>query len=668
MSAAHKLRRCDKTSILGYQVGYTTRAMQCGSSQGRGRLRRVRLLADENRAYEASGVCRSQSIQRSSFRARHALDSLQGGFGMRFSHLFGRTIREVPSDADLTSHQLSVRAGLIRQLAAGIYSYLPTGWRVLRKIEQIMRDEMDAIGGQELLMPVVHPAEVWRATGRYDAPAPGPALLRFRDRTGHDMVLAMTHEETATHLALQEIASYRQLPLMIYQIQIKFRDEPRSRGGLVRVREFTMKDAYSFHADFDSLDEFYPAIYQAYLRIFARCGVQVFPVEASTGIMGGSASHEFMVISEAGEDTLILCPGCNYAANAELADLDKGEGVRGPEQPMEKVPTPETKTIEAVANLIGVEKRQTLKAVFYTMPDGEVVFALIRGDLDVNEHKLSNLLGGAELRPATEEELINVGIVPGYASPVGLSGVRVIADDSIEIGNNYVAGANEAGYHYKNVNYPRDFRVDMIEDIALAREGDRCPHCDATLKAVRGIEAGHVFKLGTKYSATIAATFLDKDGQAKPLVMGSYGIGTGRLLACIIEQHHDDKGIIWPVSVAPFDVHIVSLGGNNPEVQEAADALYKRLTAAGYDVLYDDREETAGVKFNDADLIGIPVRLTVSRRTVADRAFEVKARWEDERRSVPMDEVEQAIDDLLAQGAARESVAAQAMVAQDVEQ
>ncbi len=568
---------------------------------------------------------------------------------MRFSNLFGRTLREPPADAELISHQLSVRAGLIRQLSAGIYSYLPLGWRVLRKIEQIMREEMDAIDGQELCMPVVQPAEIWRATGRYDAPAPGSALLRFKDRTGHDMVLAMTHEEAVTDIARQEIQSYRQLPIMVYHIQTKFRDEPRSRGGLVRVREFIMKDAYSFDADYEGLDRFYPRIYRAYENIFARCGVKVVVVEAATGIMGGAMSHEFMVVSEAGEDTLILCSQCKYAANAEKAQFVKGEGVRGDPAPLEKVPTPGTTSIEAVAALLGVETRQTLKAVFYSTPQGEVIFAIIRGDLEVNQAKLSNVLGGVELHASTAEELQTAGIVAGYASPIGLSGVRVIADDSIQSGTNFVAGANEPGYHMKNVNYPRDFRVDALTDIALARPSDRCVQCGAPLQAVRGIEVGHLFKLGTKYSEGIGATFLDRDGVAKPLVMGSYGIGTGRLMACIIEQNHDDKGIIWPVSVAPFQVYLLSLGTNDPNVVDAAEALYQRLTKAGYEVLYDDRQgESAGVKFNDADLTGIPVRLTISRRTLQNRGVEIKARWQSQVRLVADSDIEQAITETLA--------------------
>jgi len=435
---------------------------------------------------------------------------------------------------------------------------------------------------------------------------------------------------------------------MVYQIQTKFRDEPRSRGGLIRVREFTMKDGYSFHATDASLDAYYPKVYDAYKRVFARCGVEALPVEADTGMMGGAASHEFMVVSEAGEDTLILCPECRYAANAETADLAKPDGAKGEPLPLEMVPTPNTRTIAALADLLDISPAQTFKAVFYATPDGGLVFAIIRGDLDVNEVKLANLIGASELRPATDEEIRNVGAVPGYASPIGLDGIQVIADDSITSGTNMVTGANKEGYHWINANYPRDFAVSQIGDIALAREGDRCPHCGGTLQSVRGIEAGHVFKLGTKYSKAMGATFQDQDGAAKPLVMGCYGIGTGRLMSCIIEQHHDDYGIIWPVSVAPFQLHIVSIGTNKPAVVKAADELYERMSDAGYEVLYDDRDESAGVKFNDADLIGVPVRLTVSTKTISQESIEVKARWEKQRRMVSHEELENAIDALLA--------------------
>jgi prolyl-tRNA synthetase len=554
---------------------------------------------------------------------------------MRFSELFGRTLRQAPAEVELLSHQLLLRAGMIRQLAAGIYSYLPLGWRVLHRLEQIMREEMDRIGAQEMLMPVVHPAEVWQATGRYQAPTPGPALARFRDRWGHELVLGMTHEEVIVDLLKSEVVSYRQLPFVVYQIQTRFRDEPRPRGGLIRVREFQMKDAYSCHADQASLDAFYPRIYQAYANVWNRCHLDHVAVEADTGMMGGVVSHEFMVLTEVGEDTLIRCAACGYSANVERAEFRRPDG--SPEEPrsLEAVPTPETTTIEAVAAFLGVPASRTLKAVFYATEEGELVFAVVRGDLSVNEVKLSNLLGGTALRPATAEELQERGIVAGYASPIGLRGVRVVADESVVGGLNWVAGANEPGFHYVNVSYPRDFEADMVADIALARGGLPCPRCTEILSEARGIEIGHLFKLGTRYSEAAGATYLDPHGQARPIVMGSYGIGTGRLMAAIVEQHHDDKGIIWPPAVAPFQVHLVGLNLDRPEVAAAAEALYAGLQEAGVEVLFDDRAESAGVKFNDADLVGIPLRLTVSPRALAADAVEARLRWKGESWLMP---------------------------------
>ena len=566
---------------------------------------------------------------------------------MRLSKLFGRTLREPPAEAELISHQLAVRAGLIRQLAAGIYSYLPLGWRVLRKIERIMRQEMDAIGGQEMNMPIVNPAEIWQATGRYDAPSPGPILVRFRDRAARDMVLAMTHEEVVADLLRREIKSYRQLPFMIYHIQTKFRDEPRARGGLIRAREFTMKDAYSCHPDSGSLDEFYTRMYKAYVKIFQRCGVQTLAVAADTGVMGGTTSHEFMVVAEIGEDTLIICPDCGYAANVDKASFVKTAGIQEVERHLTEVATPGCKSIEDVAAFIGVPTCQTLKVVFYTTDSGEIVLALIRGDLVVNPVKLANALGGVELHPSSEEELQTAGIVAGYASPVGLSGFRVIADDSITMGTNFVAGANKEGYHLKNVNYPRDFAVTTITDIALAHAGDHCPKCNSILQATHGIEVGHLFKLGTRYSKAVGATYLDKNGQPKPIVMGSYGIGVGRLMATIIELHHDERGIIWPPAVAPYQLHLISLGTNQPQVMNAADQLYHHLQEAGYEVLYDDRQERAGVKFNDADLIGIPWRITISSKSLAQDSVEIKKRDESTLRLVPLNELDAVLSKLV---------------------
>ncbi len=564
---------------------------------------------------------------------------------MRLSKLFGNTLREAPAEAEMTSHQLLVRAGMIRQLAAGIYSYLPLGWRVLQKIENIMREEMNAIGGQEMRMPAVHPAELWQETGRYYEA--GPVLVRFRDRNKRELVLGITHEEVITDLARREIDSYRQLPFMIYQIQTKFRDEPRSRGGLIRVREFTMKDGYSFHAGQADLDSFYPKIHQAYLNIFHRCGADVLVVEADPGLMGGAASHEFMLVNDAGEDTLVICDGCGYAANAESAISKRREIQQEPERPVEEVATPGMKTIEEVARYLGVGPERTLKAIFYMAGD-DLVFVTIRGDLEVNETKVANMLGTPELRLAVEEEVAGAGIVAGYASPVGQQGkVNIVADESITSGGNFVAGANKDGYHLRNVNYPRDFEVDLLGDIAAVKEGDPCAHCGGKLRTARGIELGHIFKLGIKYSEALGATFLDSEGRSLPVVMGCYGIGTGRLMAAVVEQSHDEHGIVWPVSIAPYHVHLISLG-RNPDVVKAAEALYEEILAMGREIIYDDRDESAGVKFNDADLIGVPLRLTMSSRSIAAGGVEMKRRGAEEYLIVSLEDVEDAITKMLA--------------------
>ncbi len=557
---------------------------------------------------------------------------------MRMSQLFGTTLREKPAEAEMPSHQLLLRAGMIRPLASGIYSYLPLGWRVLRKIEAIMRQELEAIGGQDMMMPVVQPAELWQATGRWQSI--GPDMGRLRDRAGRDLVLAMTHEEVVAALARSEIQSYRQLPRLVFHIQTKFRDEPRPRGGLVRVREFTMKDAYSLDADSAGLDAAYQKMRQAYENIFCRCGIETLAVQADVGQMGGSASQEFMVLNEHGEDTLILCPACGYAANVERATFAKPEVPRPPAGEVQEMATPGCQTIADVAAFVGVPTHQTLKAVFYVTVDGEFLFVVIRGDLDVNETRLRNVLGGVAFGPATEAEIRAVGAVPGYASPRGLTDVRVIADDSVHLGGNFCAGANKEGYHLLNVNYPRDFEAETVADIALARAGDACHACDAALTQARGIEVGHLFKLGTRYSEALGATYLDASGQPRPIVMGSYGIGTGRLMATVVEQHHDQHGIVWPAEIAPYHAHLVNLGRDaDEETTQAAEALYEDLLAQGFEVLYDDRDERAGVKFNDADLIGVPLRVTVSRRSLAQGGVEVKPRHVGERTVVPLAEL-----------------------------
>lgn len=577
---------------------------------------------------------------------------------MRMSKLFGRTLRETPADAEMSSHRLLLRAGMIRALGTGIYTYLPLGWRVLHKIIEIMRQEMNALGVQELLMPVVHPAEVWQASGRWDMV--DDTLLRFRDRTGHDMVLAMTHEEVVADLARREIDSYRQLPVALYHIQTKFRDEQRSRGGLIRVREFVMKDAYSLHSDVADLEEFYPNMLRAYEAIFARCGVSPVAVEADSGVMGGSASHEFILLNEEGEDRVVLCDSCDYAANTERATFAKLSQEQSPLQPIAQVATPDCTTIEDVARFVGVPTSQTLKAVFFITEQepAQLIFVVIRGDLEVNEHKLSNVLGGLSLRPAEEGQIRAVGAVPGYASPMGLRGtpahpVRVVADDSVHLGSNFVAGANREGYHLTGVNYGRDFEAQVVADIALARQGDRCPRCAShdlnrrgMLRVHRGIELGHCFKLGDRYAVPANVTYQDAEGRERHLVMGSYGIGTGRLMAAIVEEHHDKYGILWPFSVAPYTVHLVSLVREEGQVAQL-DALYDRLLAAGIETLYDDRPGlSAGSRFNDADLIGCPLRLTFSRRSIEKGGVEAKLRTSDQRVVVPVEAIEAYVREL----------------------
>jgi prolyl-tRNA synthetase len=506
--------------------------------------------------------------------------------------------------------------------------------RSILKIERIIREEMDAVGGQEINMPLVHPAELWQESGRYEALA-GKELATFKDRVAREFVLAMTHEESVTFHARQEIRSYKQLPLIVYQIKLKFRDEPRPRAGLIRVREFTMKDAYSFHANVDDLERTYQAMYHAYERIFDRCGVPTVVVESDPGMIGGTGAHEFMLITPSGEDNLILCDGCGYTANAEVSVFDKGDARFGEPLPREEVATPNAKTIAEVAALLGVPERQTMKAVFYVAGD-RFAFVVIRGDLDVNETKLRNRLGAVELRPAREDELIRRGIVPGYASPIGAKDVFVVVDDSVAAMTNGVAGANRDGFHLRNVNFPRDFAAHLTTDIALAREGAKCARCGNPLRAANGIEVGNIFRLGTKYSKAMNAVYLDADGKAQPLVMGCYGIGVGRLLAAAVEANYDDDGIRFPYAIAPYHVHLLHVGKDDRAVR-VADDLYREWTAEGIEVLYDDRAESPGVKFKDADLIGLPVRVTVSDRTLKEDAVEVKLREEPERALVPRD-------------------------------
>ena len=570
---------------------------------------------------------------------------------MRMSSLISQTLREAPSDAEILSHQLLVRAGYIRQLAAGIFTSMPLAKRSLTKIENIMREEMNNIGGQEMSMPVVHPAEIWKATGRWEKV--GPEMGRFQDRNGRDMVLAMTHEEAVVAIIKDEIQSYRQLPMLIYHIQTKWRDDPRPRAGLIRVREFTMKDSYSLDRDWEGLDLQYANHYRAYFKIFGRCKLSVIAVESDVGMMGGNMAHEYMYLTPVGEDTLLLCDACGYSANRQVAEFQKEKSPEEKANKRKKVPTPEMKTITELAEYLEIPEYKTAKAVFMMATilgeEGDqekLVFAIVRGDMDLNETKLTNAVGAKQLRPAEESEIVASGAVPGYASPVDLKDILVVVDDLIPESPNLVAGANEEGFHFINVNYGRDFHADVVADIVAAREGDACPKCGKPMKSVRGVEVGNIFKLGSWYSEAVGATYQDADGEEKPVVMGSYGIGSGRLLASIAEEYNDQYGLIMPITVAPYEVHLVELKGGKDEsidVRNAAEKLYQDLTQAGIEVLYDDRDESPGVKFNDADLIGIPLRLTVGHRALKEGGLEAKLRHESEKRVIPLD---QAVDNV----------------------
>jgi prolyl-tRNA synthetase len=547
---------------------------------------------------------------------------------MRYTQAFVKTLRDAPGEAETVSHRLLLRAGMVQQLAAGIFNYMPLGWRSISKIKGIIKEEMDAAGALEVNMPVVQPRELWEESGRADTFI--PPLATFIDRRERKMVLAPTHEEAVTTMARAGLSSYRDLPFTLYQIQTKFRDEPRPRAGLLRVREFEMKDAYSFDADQAGLDRSFQAMVDAYRRIFARCGLRVVMVDADSGAIGGKDSNEFILLAESGEDTVLLCDKCGYAANVEKAQFKKPASPPEPPLPVEKFATPGVKTIDQLATFAGVPASKTIKAVFYTAGD-EVIVVCIRGDLAVNEIKLRNVLGGADLRISTPDEVARAGLVAGSASAVGQSFRRIVADDSLRLGNNLIAGANEEGFHLRNVNFPRDFEADVVADIATAKDGDRCPVCDGRLRAHRGIEVGHVFKLGSVYSERMNARFSDEAGQEKPALMGCYGIGVGRLLGAAIEANHDDKGMVLPRAIAPFEVYLAALNVEDAAVRAASESLYAELQRAGIEVLFDDRDEAPGVKFNDADLLGIPLRLVVSKRTVASAAVEFKRRTDSGR-------------------------------------
>lgn len=567
---------------------------------------------------------------------------------MRMSQLMNQTLREAPAGAEVEGHRLLLRAGFVRQQAAGIFSYLHLGYRTLQKLETIMRQEIDALGGQEMLMPVVHPAAVWQESKRwYEI---DDEMGRFQDKNGRDMVLALSHEEIVTDLARREIQSYRQLPRLVYHIQLKWRDDPRPRAGLIRAREFTMLDSYTLDADDAGLDKQYWAHYEAYFRIYGRCGLPVIAVESDVGMMGGTLAHEFMYLTPIGEDTLLLCRSCDYKANRQIAAFRKTAVPTETLLPLEKVATPDAKTIEALAQFLGMPKSKTAKAVFMTatIKEGQtksekLIFAVVRGDMELNETKLANAVKAQALRPSTEDEIRAVGAVPGYASPIGLSGIMVVIDEAVAAAPNLVAGANEAGYHLLNVNHGRDYTAHLITDIAAAADGDACPHCGERLTAVRGVEVGNIFKLGTRYTETMGATYLDENRVSRPIIMGSYGVGVTRLLACLAEHYHDEQGLTWPITVAPYPVHLVALRGG----EETAVALYHQLQQAGIELLFDDRDESPGVKFNDADLIGLPIRLTVSGRSLQNGGVECKLRHQSERDIVPLAQIVSHVQTLI---------------------
>jgi prolyl-tRNA synthetase len=572
---------------------------------------------------------------------------------MKQSQVFGATLHVAPGQSESEGHQMLQRAAMVRQVAQGLFAYLPLGWRTIRKIEEVMRSEMEAIGCQELSMPVVNPAEIWRQSGRYYKI--GQELARFRDRRGRDMVLAMTHEEVVTGLARAEIESYRQLPRMVFQVQTKFRDDARPRAGLIRVREFLMKDAYSFAADEAGLDVQYLAHYEAYLNIFRRCGLPVRAVASDVGMMGGSQAHEFHYLTDIGEDTLLFCADCGFAANMEVAQFRKPEPAAEKALALAEVATPGATTIDRLAAALRVSASATAKAVFLAATreeaDGsrrtEFIVAVVRGDTDVNETKVGNLVKAAELRPMTEAEIISIGAVAGYGSPIGIAGATVVIDDLVARSANVIAGANKDGYHLRNVNAGRDFEADHVGDITAARAGDGCPDCGSPMRTRRGVEVAQIFKLGTRYSADLGATFLDAEGQRRPVIMGCYGIGIGRLLGCAAQEHRDEMGLRLPVTIAPYHVHLCLLDSVESPAGEAAERLYRELWASGVEVLLDDRDERAGVKFAGADIIGLPLRLTLGQRSFAAGTAELKDRATGQTATVPLDEVVTAVSERL---------------------
>ena len=553
---------------------------------------------------------------------------------MRWSRYYLYTTREVPNDAEVISHQLMVRTGMIKKTAAGIYTYMPFGWRSLQKFMAIVRREMNAAGAIELFMPAIQPGELWVESGRWERY--GKELLRIKDRHERDFVFGPTHEEVITDAVRRDVKSYRQLPFNLYQIQTKFRDEIRPRFGLMRGREFLMKDAYSFGADQESLDESYEAMRAAYCRIFEACDLDYTMVEADSGAIGGSASHEFMVVAETGESSVVRCPSCGYAANVERAEMRRVEaaGETHPPQDLQEVSTPAKRSIEEVARFLKVSPKRLVKTLIYETEKG-LVAVLVRGDREINEVKLANHFDVQHLALASEEKVqAATGAPVGFAGPVGLEDIPIVADVGVRSLTNFVTGANKVDAHYANVNWGRDVDLADWADLLLVTGGDPCPRCEGTLELFRGIEVGHIFKLGTKYSEAMGCLYTDEAGEDKPMIMGCYGVGIGRTVAAAIEQNHDKDGIIWPRPLAPFEVLLIAVNPEDEAVKRAAEDLYAQLLEKGVDVLFDDRDERPGVKFKDADLIGIPVRVTVGAKSLADGKVEVSLRRDREKRMV----------------------------------
>lgn len=569
---------------------------------------------------------------------------------MLATKLYAPTLREVPSDADVVSQQLMLRAGFMRKTANGLYSFLPLGWRSIKKIEAIVREEMDRASAQEIMMPILQPAEIWKESGRWNAY--GAEMMRINDRHDNEFCLGPTHEEMITTLVKNEINSYRQLPVNLYQIQSKFRDERRPRYGLMRSREFIMKDAYSFDVDEAGLDESYKSMYDAYTRIFTRCGLTFRPVEADSGAIGGSGTHEFMAIAEAGEADIVYCTKCDYAANIEIGKPGIMKQDEEALQELSVVDTPNASTIEAVAEMLNLPLHKTIKAVVFSI-DGKVVLAIVRGDHEVNEVAVQHaVLGSVEPEMATPEELEKVGLTAGFISPIGLKQTEdfaIVVDESVMETYNVCGGANKKDAHYVNINPKRDFNVEdiIIAPIRLITKDDVCPKCGGALEHAKGIEVGQVFKLGTKYSEALQATFLDQNGRPNPMIMGCYGIGVSRTLAAAIEQYYDENGIIWPRSIAPFEAVIVPINAKDEALMSTSQTIYTALQNAGVDVLLDDRKDRAGVKFKDADLIGYPLRITVSKNTLENNEVEIQIRKSGEALPCAIDSVADKVTELL---------------------